>query len=94
MHRLDTQSIPALPAVTTFSDGRRMKNIVPGKHCSIDEMEQLINQIDEFEQLLSHTKNFNDPALKQEYRLFNQYIRWRMEDINEDIRWAMSSYTL
>ncbi len=61
------------------------------KDCSIDAMERLIDQIDEFEQLVRQPRGLSEADLRQEYRLFNQYIQWRIEDIDEDTRRVLAS---
>lgn len=62
------------------------------KHsCSIESMEHLIDQIEDFEKFAREYDNLNDPRLRQEYRLFNQYIQWRIEDINTDAKQVLKS---
>lgn len=68
-----------------------MNTVYDKRSCSIDVMEQLIDQIDEFKQLMEQSDNLSDPAFRQECRLFNQYIQWRIEDINHDTRQVMDS---
>ena len=68
-----------------------MKNRRKNKRCSIETMERLIDQIEDFEKLASQYDDLNDPRLRQEYRLFNQYIQWRIEDINSDTKQLLKS---
>ena len=52
----------------------------------IEDMDGLLNQIQDFERLLESTSNRLDPSFQQEYRLFRQYIQWRVEDFNKAMR--------
>ena len=52
----------------------------------IEDMDGLLNQIQDFERLLENTSNRFDPSFQQEYRLFRQYIQWRVEDFNKAMR--------
>jgi len=61
------------------------------QHSSIETMERLMDQIEDFEKLVKQYDDVNDPRLRQEYRLFNQYIQWRIEDINSDTRQVLNS---
>jgi len=58
---------------------------------SIETMERLMDQIEDFEKLVNKYEDLDDPRLHQEYRLFNQYIQWRIEDINSDTKQLLSS---
>jgi len=60
-------------------------------HGSIETMERLMDQIEDFEKLVKQYDDVNDPRLRQEYRLFNQYIQWRIEDINSNTHQVLNS---
>ncbi len=67
-----------------------MKDRRKNKRCSIETMERLIDQIEDFGKLVEQC-DANDPRLHQEYRLFNQYIQWRIEDLNSDTKQILKS---
>lgn len=69
-----------------------MNTLQKHKHnCSIETMERLMDQIEDFEKLVNRYENLDDPRIRQEYRLFNQYIQWRIEDINSDTKQLLQS---
>ena len=57
---------------------------------SIDEMETLLKQLGDFENQICHPDAVNTPAFQQEYTLFRQYLKWRLEDFNRSMREEMS----
>ncbi len=57
---------------------------------SIDEMETLLRQLGDFENQISHPGAVNTPGFQQEYTLFRQYLKWRLEDLNRSMREEMS----
>jgi hypothetical protein len=57
---------------------------------SIDEMEKLLGQLGDFENQIKNPESFNNPAFQQEYTLFTQYLKWRLEDLNQAIREEMN----
>jgi len=59
---------------------------LPRQTNPIDDMDGLLNRLQDFELLFQKTHNRFDPAFQQEYRLFRQYIQWRVEDFNKAMR--------
>ena len=57
---------------------------------SIDDMELLLGQLGDFEKQIKNPESFNNPAFRQEYALFTQYLKWRLEDLNRSMREEMS----
>ena len=57
--------------------------------CTIDEMETLLGQLHDFEKQIKNPQQVADPAFHQEYRLFRQYLQWRIEDFNKAMREEM-----
>jgi hypothetical protein len=54
--------------------------------CTIDEMETLLGQLRDFEKQIKNPRELSDPAFRQEYQMFRQYLQWRIEDINKAMR--------
>jgi len=51
--------------------------------CTIDDMEMLLNQLSEFENIIRSGARMSDPALRQEVQMFQQFILWRIQDIDQ-----------
>ena len=48
----------------------------------IDKMEALLDKISEFKTVCSSPDKKENPNFKQEYRLFQQHIKWVSEDLS------------
>lgn len=53
------------------------------KHCSIEDMDQLLDLIDSFEVDLNKAQKASDPIMYQEQKLFNDYLRHRIQDMKD-----------
>lgn len=60
--------------------------------CTIDEMETLLGQLNDFEKQIKKPGVLDNAAFRQEYRLFKQYLQWRLEDFNKAMRDEMNTH--
>ena len=51
--------------------------------CSIDDMEMLLDQLSEFENIIRSGARMEDPAVRQELQMFQKFITWRIQDIDQ-----------
>ncbi|MDQ1363934.1 MAG: hypothetical protein QG652_1796 [Pseudomonadota bacterium] len=84
------QPVPALHHPATRQTGGMIPMRRPA--CTIDEMETLLGQLVEFESRIQKPGQLDSPAFRQEYRLFRQYLQWRLEDFNKAMRDEMNSH--
>lgn len=64
----------------------------PQPDSSIDEMETLLAQLRDFENQIKHPGKLETPAFRQEYKLFKQYLQWRIEDFNKAMQDELNSH--
>jgi hypothetical protein len=66
----------------------------PGRSqgCTIEEMEALLSQLHDFESQIKKPGSLYNPAFRQEYKMFKQYLQWRIEDFNTAMRDEMNSH--
>ena len=60
--------------------------------CTIEEMETLLGQLQDFESQIKKPGWLDNPAFRQEYRMFKQYLQWRIEDFNKAMREEMNTH--
>ncbi len=53
----------------------------------IEEMEALLDQISEFRRAYPSHKKLTDPSFRQEFRLFQQHIKWVSDDLVKPVRY-------
>ena len=58
--------------------------------CTIDEMETLLGQLRDFEKQIRNPGKLSSPAFRQEYRMFRQFLQWRIDDFNKAMRDEMN----